>query len=111
ILESAKQKYLSHMYGHDTDHEVGTPKMQPAQIPAEGLLIIQILQTGKRLIGGRHVDKSQTNAGDDLQHKTSQRAAAEYIEPTAGVSGHRVTCGRIEEFAQVQTLIDPEGNF
>ena len=44
--------------------------MQRAEIPAEGLLIIQILQSGVRFIGGGHVHKGQTNAGHDLEHKT-----------------------------------------
>jgi hypothetical protein len=84
--------------------------MQCAEIPAEGLIKIQILQSGVSLIGGRHVHKSQTNPGHDLEHKTSQRAAAEDIEPTAGVGRHGVTRGRIEEFGQMQSVIDPEGD-
>ncbi len=39
-----------HEDGHDADHEVGTPKCS-AEIPADGLLMIQILQTGEDLVG------------------------------------------------------------
>src|SRR4029077_12397275 len=84
--------------------------MQRAEVPAEGLLIIQILQTGVRLIGRGHVHKSQANAGHDLQHKTKQRAAAEDIKPTAGTGWHGVPCSRFEELAQVQALINPQGD-
>ena len=84
--------------------------MQRAEIPAEGLMIIQILQTGVRLIGGGHVDKSQTDAGHDLEHETQQRAATENIKPTACAGGHRVACGRFEELADMQSVINPKGD-
>src|SRR5262245_47822609 len=98
------------MDDHDTDHEVGAPKMQCAEIPAEGLIKIQILQTGVSLIGGGHVDKGQTDASHDLEDKTKQGATAENIKPTACTGGHSMTCRRFEELADVQSVIDPESD-
>src|SRR5215813_5438757 len=98
------------MNDHDTDHEVGAPKMQCAEIPAEGLLKIQILQTGVSLIGGGHVNKGQTDAGHDLEHKTKQGAAAEDIKPTPCTCRHCVTCSRFEELTDMQSVINPKGD-
>ena len=85
--------------------------MQRAEIPAKGLMKIQILQSGVSLISGGHVHKGQTNTGHDLEHETKQRAAAEDIKPTACAGRHRVACGRFEELADMQSVIDPKGNF
>src|SRR5215475_2107282 len=98
------------MDDHDTDHEVGAPKMQCAEIPAEGLIKIQILQTGVSLIGGGHVDKGQTDASHDLEDKTKQGAAAENIKPTACTCRHCVTCSRFEELTDMQSVINPESH-
>src|SRR5215471_5304159 len=99
------------MDDHDTDHEIGAPKMQCAEIPAEGLIKIQILQTGVSLISGGHVHKSQTDASQDLKHETKQGATAENIKPAACAGGHSVTCRRFEELADMQSVINPESNF
>src|SRR5262245_30945501 len=98
------------MDDHDTDHEVGAPKMQCAEIPAEGLIKIQILQTGVSLISGGHIDKGQTDAGHDLEDKTKQGTAAEDIKPTACTCRHCVTCGRFEELANMQSVINPKSD-
>src|SRR5215813_584535 len=98
------------MDDHDTDHEVGAPKMQCAEIPAEGLIKIQILQTGVSLISGGHIDKGQTDAGHNLEHKTKQGAATEDIKPTSCAGRHCVTCGGFEELADMQSVINPESN-
>src|SRR5262245_2868333 len=98
------------MNDHDTDHEVGAPKMQCAEIPAQGLIKIQILQTGVSLISGGHVDKGQTDASHDLEDKTKQGATAENIKPTACTCRHCVTCGGFEELADMQSVINPESN-
>src|SRR4029434_7814211 len=80
-------------------------------MPAEGLLKIQVLEGLVSLICGGHVHESQTDAGHDLEHETKQRAAAEDIKPAACAGGHRVTCGRFEELADMQSVIDPKGDF
>jgi hypothetical protein len=80
-------------------------------IPAEGLIKIQILQSGISLISGGHVDKGQTDAGHDLEHETKQRAATENIKPAPCAGGHRVACGRFEELADMQPIVNPKGNF
>ena len=85
--------------------------MQRAEIPAEGLIKIQILQSGVGFIGGGHVDKGQTDTGHDLEHETKQRAATENIKPTPCAGGHRVACGRFEELADMQSVINPKGDF
>src|SRR5215470_10630267 len=110
IFECPKQEHLYHVDHHDADHEVGAPKMQRAKIPAEGLLKIQILQTRVGLISRGHVDKGQTDAGDDLEDKTKQGAATEDIKPTACTCRHCVTCGGFEELANMQSVINPKGN-
>src|SRR5262249_40256247 len=99
------------MDDHDTDHEVGAPKMQCAEIPAQGLPKIQILKAGVSLIGGGHIDKGQTDAGHDLEDKTKQGAATEDIKPTACTCRHCVACGGFEELADMQSVINPKGNF
>src|SRR5262249_16643050 len=98
------------MDDHDTDHEVGAPKMQCAEIPAEGLIKIQILQTGVSLISGGHIDKGQTDAGHDLEDKTKQVTAAEDIKPTTCTCRHCVTCGRLEDLADMQSVINPKSH-
>src|SRR5262249_42012021 len=104
------QEHLGHMDDHDTDHEVGAPKMQCAEIPAQGLLKIQILKAGVSLIGGGHVDKGETDAGHNLEYKTHQGAATEDIKPTSCAGRHCVTCGGFEELADMQSVINPESN-
>src|SRR5262245_15253486 len=84
--------------------------MQRAKIPAEALLKIQILKAGVSLISGGHIEKGQTDAGHDLEHKTKQGAATEDIKPTACTCRHCVTCGRFEELANMQSVINPESN-
>src|SRR5262249_664566 len=84
--------------------------MQRPQEPAQGLLIIEILQTGIRLVGRRHVDEGQTDAGHDLNEKTEERAAAQDINPAAGAGRYRVAGGRGEQLAGMDSLIDPQGN-
>src|SRR4029077_14449106 len=111
IFESPEQEYLCHMDGHDSDHEVGAPKMQCAEIPAKWLIEIEILKSGVSLISGGHVHKGQTNTGHDLEHETKQRAAAEDVKPTPCAGGHRVACSRFEEFADMQSVVDPKCNF
>src|SRR5438093_13300605 len=85
--------------------------MQRTQEPAQRLLIIQILQTGIRLVGRGHVDEGQTDAGHDLNDKTEERTAAEDIKPTAGTGRYRVACGRDEQLTHMESLIDPEGDW
>src|SRR5256885_829447 len=84
--------------------------MQRPQEPAQGLLIIQVLQTGIRLVGRRDVDEGQTDAGHDLNEKTEERPAAEDIKPTAGTGRYRVAGGRGEQLTHVESLIDPQGD-
>ena len=84
--------------------------MQCAEIPAEGLIKIQILQSGVSLISGGHVHKGQTDTGHDLEHETKQRAATENIKPTACTCRHRVACSRFEELADMQSVINPKGD-
>src|SRR5215831_5628448 len=98
------------MDDHDSDHEVGAPKMQCAEIPAQGLPKIQILKAGVSLISRGHIDKGQTDAGQNLEHKTKQGAAAEDIKPTPCTCRHGVTCGGFEELANMQSVINPKGN-
>src|SRR5262245_14190994 len=98
------------MDDHDTDHEVGAPKMQRAEIPAEGLLKIQILKAGVSLIGRWDVHKGETDAGHDLEDKTKQGATAENIKPATCTGGHSVTRSRFEELADMQSVINPESD-
>ena len=84
--------------------------MQRTEIPAERLLKIEILQGLVSLICGGHVHESQTDTGDDLEHKTKQGAAAKDIKPTACAGRHRVACGGFEELADMQSVINPESN-
>src|SRR5262245_23516096 len=84
--------------------------MQRPQEPAQGLLIVQVLQAGIRLVGRRDVDEGQTDAGYDLNEKTEERAAAEDIKPTACAGRYRVAGGRGEQLADMDSLIDPQGH-
>src|SRR5262249_55673727 len=110
VLVRAEQEHLRHVHSHDGHHEIGAPVMQRAQEPAQGLLIVQVLQTGIRLVGRRDVDEGQTDAGHDLNEKTEERPAAEDIKPTAGAGRYRVAGGRGEQLADMDSLIDPQGN-
>src|SRR5262245_30269846 len=85
--------------------------MQCAEIPAESLIKIQILQTDVSLIGRGHVYKGQTDTCQDLEYKTHQSAATEDIKPAACTGGHRVACGRFEELAEMQSVINPKRDF
>ena len=84
--------------------------MQCAEIPAKGLIKIQILQCGVSLISGGHVHKGQTDTGHDLEHETKQRAAAEDIKPAACAGGHGVARSGSKELAYVQPIVDPQGD-
>src|SRR5262249_12702104 len=110
VLVRPEQEHLRHVHGHDGYHEIGAPVMQRPQKPAKGLLIIQVLQTGIRLIGRRDVDEGQTDAGHDLNEKTEERPAAEDIKPTAGAGRYRVAGGRGEQLADMDSLVDPQGD-
>ena len=45
------------------------------------------LQTAPRLIGGRHIDEREADAGDELQDHHREAGAAEDVGPTRAAAG------------------------
>ena len=66
-LVGAEEEHLHHVEQDDRDHEVRAPAVQRAQEPAERLLVVEALEAAPRLVGRRHVDERQADAGHDLQ--------------------------------------------
>ena len=74
ILVSAEQKDLDHVQRHDRHHEVRSPVMHGAQVPAPELDVVQILKAGVSLVGRRNVYEREACARDDLNDKQSRVA-------------------------------------
>ena len=70
------------------DHEVRAPAVHGAQEPAERLLVVEGLQAVPGLVGRRHVDEREADAGDDLEHEERQRGAAEDVPPARRAARH-----------------------
>ena len=67
--------------------------MEGADVPAERDIVIQRLQAAPCLAGGRNVDQSQQDAGDDVQDEDRESSAAKNIEPAGGFSWNRMLGG------------------
>ena len=81
----AEEEDLHHVDEHDGDHEVGTPAVQRAQIPAERDVVVQNAEAGPGFVGRRAVDEREQDAGDDLQQQQDGCSAAEDIPPACVV--------------------------
>ena len=81
--------------------------MHGAQEPTELLVIGQILQCRIGFVSGRHIDKREHDAGDDLQHEAEERGAAKDIEPTAGTLRNMVADGGFPDFFDMQAVVHP----
>src|ERR1051325_9798717 len=97
-----KEENLNEMNDHDGEHEVGSPVMNRANIPAERLMVVQIFQTRISFISGRDIHKSQTNSGSDLDNEAKQSAAAENIKPAARICRDHMTRSGLKQLADVQ---------
>ncbi len=82
----------------------------PRKKPAQGLLLIQILQAGPGFVGGGNVNKGQAGARDDLDDEAEQGSAAEHIEPAAGAGRDMVAGCGFEELRDVEPIVDPKRN-
>ncbi len=58
VFVRAKKKDLNHVQRHDRHHEIGSPVVHRAQIPAPELSVVQIL----RLVHASLVEGMYTNA-------------------------------------------------
>jgi hypothetical protein len=92
---------------HKSDHEIGAPTVEGAYEPAEGLLVIQHLQTGPSLSGGWNVHECETDAGDELQNHHGEAGAAEDVGPARGASGHRMFHRFFDRLAHFEPEIKP----
>ena len=81
VLVGPVQEDLGHVGQHHHDHARPGVVVQRPQEPAERLLVVQVEQALVRLVGGRHVDQRQADAGDDLDHEQRHRGAAEDVPP------------------------------
>jgi len=55
----------------------------------------------------RDIDQREQDASDNLQHKTRERGAAEYIEPTCGLARNRMLGSLANRPTQLQSQIEP----
>ncbi len=107
VFVSAKEKNLNHVDQDEGDHEIRAPTVECADVPAERDVVIQRLKAAPSLSGGRYVDQSQQNAGNDLHHKHRESGAAKNIEPTGGLSRNFMLSGLTDRGADLQTLVQP----
>ncbi len=75
------QEDLRHVDEHHDDHAGAGVVVERPQEPAERLLVIEVEQAVVGLVGGRHVDERQADAGDDLQAEERHGRAAENVPP------------------------------
>ena len=81
--------------------------MERADVPTERDIVIQRLKAAPCLSSGRHVNQSQQDAGDDLQHEHSESSAAKNIEPTGGFSRNFMLRGLTDGGGNLQALVQP----
>src|SRR5580704_8443719 len=96
------------MHQHYGDHEVRAPVVHRPQKPSKLLVIVEILETCVRIVGRRHIHEGQAYTGNNLQNKTQQGTAAEYVEPAFGISWDRVSGGRRVNLAQMGAIVNPK---
>ena len=77
----AEEKDLHQVNQHDGDHEIRTPAVQRAQIPAQPHIVIEKLEAAPRMAGSGSIDQREQNAGHHLQNQNHGRRAAEDIPP------------------------------
>src|SRR5262249_18721113 len=108
IFVGSEEKCLHHVENHDGDHKVGAPVVDTAQEPSEKLLMVQVLQTGPGLVGGRDVHQCKRHSRDDLNYEAENCPAAEDIEITVRAGGNLVSGRTLHEFLNVQPMLEPE---
>ena len=93
------------------DHEIRAPAVQGSNEPTKRDAVIESLEAVPRLSGRRHIDQRKQYAGDNLQHKTRERGAAEYVEPTCGLARNRMPGSFANRRTKLQPEIEPLADF
>ncbi len=107
ILERAEEKHLRHVDEHEGDHEVGAPAVHRPQEPAQRLLGVEDEQAPPGLVGRRHVDEREADAGDDLNEEERERAAAEDVQPARRAPGHAMLRGVLQRRSELEAPVEP----
>src|SRR5258708_36713466 len=89
------------------DHEIRAPAVQGSNEPTKRDAGIEGLEAVPRLSGRRHIDQRKQYAGDNLQHKTRERGAAEDIEPACRLARNRALGSFADRRAQLQPESEP----
>jgi len=95
------------MNENDGDHEVGTPTVECADVPAKGDGVIESLQAVPGFAGGGDVDDGKQHASDDLHDKDNESRAAENIEPTGGFARDGMLGRFAKRGGELQTRVEP----
>jgi hypothetical protein len=103
----AEEEDLHHVDEHDGDHEVRTPAVQRAQIPAERNSVVENAEAGPGFVGRGAVDEGEQDAGDNLHQEQDRGGAAEDIHPAGVVRGCGMG-GRVgERLDEAQAVLEP----
>jgi hypothetical protein len=106
-LVGAEQHDLDHVEEDDRHHEVRAPAVHRAQVPAEGLLVVEVLEALEGLVRRGYVDQGEADAGHDLKHEENHARAAEDVPPARGAAGHGVRRGLVDGGADLKALVQP----
>src|SRR5579863_1986709 len=110
-LVRPEKEDLHHMDQDDRHHEIRAPTVQSSNEPTQRNTVIENLQAVPGLSGGRHINESQENPGDNLKHEAGQRSAAENVKPTCSLARHAMLCGFANLRAKLKPLIKPPPDF
>src|SRR5882724_7322216 len=84
--------------------------MQSSNEPAQRDLVIQHLEAIPSLAGRGHVNKSQQDPCDNLEHEHCKRGASENVEPARCLARHWMFRHFGYRRAELQALIEPRAD-
>src|SRR6266478_2313553 len=96
---------------NNRNHEIRTPSVQGSNEPTQRNRVIESLEAVPCLSCRRHIDQRQQYAGNDLEHETRQRGAAEHIEPARGLTRNWMLGRLANRSAKLQPQIEPLAQF
>ncbi len=106
-FESAEEKDLAHMEQNDRHHKIGAPAVECPDEPAEGLDLVERLETVPGVRGGGGVNESETNSRDELEDHQGEASASENVRPTGRPARDLMGHGVHHRLAELETLVKP----
>ena len=86
----APEKDLRHVRKDTDDHGAGAPEMIAQHEPPIIDIVNNVLRTGIRMVGGRHIIEHQQNAGHRLHGEDEQQNGAKDVGPTGAARNRLV---------------------